>query len=109
MRASLLPALLLAAACARVGRPAPPVATDHVDLPRSYVFRPEDIVVAPGTRVTWTNHDQFTHAVRFRGALDTLMIMRPGDSVSYSFTRPGRFPYDCVFHAQAMHGSVLVR
>jgi plastocyanin len=109
VRGPLRPALLLAAACARAARPAPPVATDHVDLPRSYMFRPENIVVASGTRVTWTNHDQFTHAVRFRGAIDTVMIMRPGDSVSYTFTKPGPLPYDCVFHAQAMHGSVLVQ
>src|SRR5688572_33417198 len=53
----------LAVAC-QGAEPNAPVATTQVDLPRSYKFAPEDIVVSAGATVTWTNNDNFTHSVR---------------------------------------------
>ncbi|NJD28746.1 MAG: hypothetical protein FIA92_10680 [Chloroflexi bacterium] len=98
---------LVLAACSEAATLAAPVATNQVDLPRSYRFAPEDITVAAGTEVTWTNHDNFTHSVRL---LDTgeVQMMKPGESVSLTFTSPGLFRYDCSLHPKDMHGSVLV-
>jgi plastocyanin len=98
---------LLLAACSQTAAPAAPVATNQVDLPRSYRFAPEDITVQTGTTVTWTNNDNFTHSVRL---LDTgeVQMMKPGQSVSHTFTTPGLFRYDCSLHPKDMHGSVLV-
>jgi plastocyanin len=79
-----------------------------VDMPRSYLFRPETLEVAVGTRVTWTNSDVFTHSVRLAGGGGTPPL-RPGESGSYEFGREGTFAYDCPFHPQMMKGVVRVR
>jgi plastocyanin len=98
---------LLLAACTQATAPAPPVATNQVDLPRSYRFAPEDITVPAGTEVTWTNNDNFTHSVRLLDSGEVQM-MRPGESVSQTFATPGLYRYDCSLHPQDMKGSVLV-
>jgi plastocyanin len=82
-----------------------PVATDHVELPRSYRFEPAVIVVPVGTTVTWTNNDQFTHSVRLSG--EPNLVVRPGDDASLTFGVHGTYEYDCSFHAQAMRGTVI--
>jgi plastocyanin len=103
---AILFAVLLAAAC-QAAAPTAPVATNQVDLPRSYKFAPEDIVVPAGTEVTWTNNDNFTHSVRLLDSGE-VQLMKPGESVSHTFTAPGLFRYDCSLHPKDMHGSVLV-
>ena len=103
---AILVALLLAA-CSQAATPAAPVATNQIDLPRSYRFAPEDIKVQVGTTVTWTNNDNFTHSVRLLDSGEVQM-MKPGESVSLTFTTPGLFRYDCSLHPKDMHGSVLV-
>ena len=98
---------LLFAACSQAATPAARVATNQVDLPRSYRFAPEDITVPAGTEVTWTNNDNFTHSVRLLDSGDVQM-MKPGESVSQTFTTPGLYQYDCSLHPNDMKGSVLV-
>ncbi len=79
-----------------------------VDLPRSYRFAPAAIRVTAGTRVTWTNHDVFTHGVRLADRAGQPLVLRPGDSVSFVFTAPGLYRYDCPFHPHDMRGTVEV-
>ena len=98
---------LLLAACTRATAPTAPVATNQVDLPRSYRFAPEDITVQVGTTVTWTNNDNFTHSVRLLDSGEVQM-MKPGQSVAQTFPTSGLFRYDCSLHPKDMHGSVLV-
>jgi len=88
--------------------PAGPVATDHVDLPRSYLFSPADISVAAGATVTWTNSDQFTHSVRLVDGDRMVGILKPGDIVSFTFAAAGTYRYECTFHPQNMKGTVTV-
>jgi plastocyanin len=109
MRLSLIAAALVVAlsACS-AGASASPVATNKVDLPRSYRFEPEVITVKAGTEVTWTNHDQFTHSVRLLDDGNQVLEMAPGESVSYTFDSVGTHRYDCSFHPQDMHGTVIV-
>jgi plastocyanin len=97
----------LLASCA-AETPAEPVATNIVDLPRSYRFEPEVITVPDGTTVTWTNHDQFTHSVRLLDDGGDVMTMAPGESVSFTFSGAGEHHYDCSFHATDMQGLVIV-
>ena len=87
-----------------------PVATSTVDLPPSYKFVPAAIVVASGTTVTWTNHDNFTHSVQFLdGGLPTdPQLMKPGASTTFAFTTAGTFKYQCSLHPQQMQGTVTV-
>jgi hypothetical protein len=86
---------------------APGRIADQVDLPRSYKFAPEDIVVPAGTTVTWTNNDNFTHSVRLLDSGETQM-MKPGESVTHAFPTPGVYQYDCSLHPKDMQGSVQV-
>jgi plastocyanin len=95
------------AACSG-GASASPVATNQVDLPRSYRFEPEVITVPAGTEVTWTNHDQFTHSVRLLDDGGDVFQIAPGESVSYTFDSVGTHNYDCSFHPNDMKGSVIV-
>ena len=103
---AVLFAVFLAAGC-QAAEPRAPVATNQVDLPRSYKFAPADIVVPAGTTVTWTNNDNFTHSVRMLDGGEVKM-MKPGESVTNVFTGPGLFQYDCSLHPKDMQGSVLV-
>ena len=103
---AVLFAVFLAAGC-QAAEPSAPVATNQVDLPRSYKFAPADIVVPAGTTVTWTNNDNFTHSVRMLDGGEVKM-MKPGESVTNVFTGPGLFQYDCSLHPKDMQGSVLV-
>jgi plastocyanin len=105
--APLLAGLLLAA-CSGSAPSASAVATNMVNLPPSYKFDPAAIEVKAGTKVTWTNHDNFTHSVRLLDDGGAVMVMQPGQSVSYTFTKPGLHHYDCSFHPQNMKGTVLV-
>ena len=103
---AILFAVLLVAAC-QAAAPTAPVATSQVDLPRSYKFAPEDITVAVGTTVTWTNNDNFTHSVRLLDGGET-QFMKPGESVTHAFATSGLYQYDCSLHPKDMQGSVLV-
>ena len=103
-----LVAVLALAGCAGATADASPVATDQVDLPRSYKFAPENITVEAGTTVTWTNNDNFTHSVRLVDDGNVVLNMAPGESVSFTFDEPGLHNYDCSFHATDMKGTVLV-
>ena len=101
-------AVAAAALAGCAGGAARVAATNRVDLPRSYSYAPAAITVAAGTRVTWVNHDVFTHSVRLREIGDSDQVLRPGDSASYTFSRPGLYHYDCIFHTQMMKGTVRV-
>ncbi len=76
----------------------------------NFSFAPGALVIAPGTRVTWTNRDDIPHTVTdaagqraFRSsALDT------GDAFSYTFTQSGTYHYFCSLHPR-MEGTVVVK
>ena len=75
----------------------------------NFTFSPQMLVVAPGTRVRWTNHDDVPHTVtssdkRFTGskAMDT------DDSFVTTFATAGTYPYYCAVHPH-MTGTVVVK
>jgi plastocyanin len=76
----------------------------------NFSFAPDALVVAPGTKVTWTNRDDIPHTVTdaagqrsFRSAaLDT------GDDFSHVFDTPGTYHYFCSLHPH-MQGTVIVK
>jgi plastocyanin len=107
--ACLLGLLLTLAGCSgSKGEESNRVATNQVDLPKSYMFRPSDITVEKGTTVTWTNNDQFTHSVRLLDGEKGNKVMKPGEKAEYQFKEPGLYHYDCSFHPQNMKGTVQV-
>ena len=82
---------------------------------RDHRFVPAWIVVDPGTTVTWKNEDPVAHHIH--RAHGTPLIgrrfgvhtigFRPGDSYSFTFTRPGKYSYTCSLH-DGMNGIVEV-
>ncbi len=109
-----LSVVLLVAACAPIVGCAPaattastPVHTAKVDLPPSYQFVPAAIQVEPGTTVTWTNHDNFTHSVQVQGQNEVHM-MRPGETAQIRFDQQGTCSYVCTLHTQNMRGTIVV-
>ena len=88
------------------GDPAPGGIEVKID---NFSFGPMTMTVAAGTTVTWTNNDDVPHTVvsddksTFKSkALDT------GDHFSYTFTKPGTYPYFCSVHPK-MTGKVIVQ
>jgi plastocyanin len=74
-----------------------------------FAFSPANIVVAPGTTVTWTNEDRAGHTVTSDGGdeLDS-ELLRGGDSYRHTFETRGAFAYHCRPHPY-MKGLVTVR
>jgi plastocyanin len=103
--AVLLAVAVLLAGCGTAAA-AGPLRTDKVSLPPSYRFDPPVIQVAPGTTVTWSNGDNFTHTVQVQGG--EVHRMEPGQSASITFDTPGEYPYLCTLHPQNMKGTVIV-
>jgi plastocyanin len=88
---------------------AAPVASGHIGVSISgYAFHPATITVKPGTKITFTNHDQTAHtATSTHKGFDTGTV-QPGKSATVTFTKPGTYTYYCQFHA-FMHGTVIVK
>lgn len=74
----------------------------------NFSFSPATITIPAGTTVKWTNRDDIPHTVvnddqKFESkALDT------DESYSYTFTKPGTYPYFCSIHPK-MIGKVIVQ
>jgi plastocyanin len=76
----------------------------------NFAFMPGTLTVAPGTSVTWINHDEEPHAVRsveksqpFKSpALDT------DDKFTAVFDNPGTYKYICSVHPN-MEGTIVVK
>jgi plastocyanin len=73
-----------------------------------YAYQPVKLTVTPGTKVTFTNHDQTAHtATSTKTGFDSGTI-DPGKSATITVTKPGTYTYYCQFHA-FMHGTITVR
>ena len=72
-----------------------------------FAFMPANLTVKVGTRITFTNHDQYAHtATAINGAFDTGTI-HPGKSRTIVVRRPGTYAYHCIFH-EFMTGTIRV-
>jgi plastocyanin len=73
-----------------------------------FVFKPAEITVAPGTKVTWINKDEAPHTATSNdkafnsGGLDT------DDKFSFVFNEKGEFPYFCALHPH-MKATITVK
>ena len=90
VRAALLALALVGVSSAR--------AAESIVTIDNFAFTPDTLVVKPGTKVTFANHDDIPHSVvategAFRSrALDT------DDKFEFTFTAPGEFAYFCGLH-----------
>ena len=76
----------------------------------STAFSPDVVTVVIGVNntVVWTNNDNVPHTATGSNftAFDTGNI-GPGSTGSFTFTKPGTYPYDCTYHLN-MVGRIIV-
>jgi plastocyanin len=70
-------------------------------------YSPSLLTVPVGTKVTWWNKSDTDHTVTSQNGLFDGGLS-PGDSFSYTFTKPGVYEYTCSPHPE-MTGSVTVK
>lgn len=81
----------------------------------SIKFKPENVLISKGTKVTWVNKEAVTHYVNTDShpahthQLDfNSKALDNGESYSYTFEKNGAYPYHCSAHATQMTGNILV-
>src|SRR5271156_1071056 len=76
----------------------------------NFSFAPATITVAVGTTVTWTNRDDIPHTVVSSDDSKALKskVMDTDERFSFTFPKPGTFPYFCSVHPK-MTGTVVVK
>jgi plastocyanin len=75
-----------------------------------HFFDPSSIAIRVGTTVVWRNNGQQTHDIHARdGSFDSPLV-NPGNTFTFTFTKPGLYPYYCIPHeGDGMIGQVQVR
>jgi plastocyanin len=74
----------------------------------NFVFGPQTITVPVGTTVTWTNSDDIPHTAVSTDGVFKSKVMDTDEKFSYTFTKPGTYPYYCSIHPK-MTGKVVVQ
>jgi amicyanin len=76
----------------------------------NFSFGPGTITVAVGTTVTWTNRDDIPHTVVSTNDPKAFKskVMDTDEKFSYTFAKPGTYPYFCSVHPK-MTGKVVVQ
>lgn len=82
--------------------PAPAQASVQI---KDFTFSPQEIRVARGGIVAWTNLDSAAHTVSFNGVQSG--VLNNGDIYSKPFNETGTFDYICGIHTY-MKGKVVV-
>jgi plastocyanin len=87
---------------------APTAATALIEM-GDHFFAPAQLTVKVGTTVTWRSVGQSTHDLAARDGSFKDPGMSFGQTLSYTFTRAGSFPYVCMQHeGDGMVGVVTV-
>jgi plastocyanin len=75
----------------------------------NFEFKPQKVVVKPGTKVTWTNDDTTIHDIKDTSPLASPVSndLAKGDTHSITYAQPGSYSYICGIH-QYMTGTVEV-
>ncbi len=74
----------------------------------NFSFAPETLTVPAGATVTWVNQDDVPHnIVSSEGKTLKSPVMDTDEKFSYTFTKPGTYPYYCGIHPK-MTAKVIV-
>src|SRR3989344_3061728 len=81
----------------------------------TFLFKPRNIRISPGTKVTWTNSDPIDHYINTDShpahtyyVPQNSRAISKGQTYSVTYTNPGIYPYHCSAHFHTMKGSILV-
>jgi plastocyanin len=65
---------------------------------QDFFFSPDQMTVAPGTKVTWVNDGQQPHTSTADDGTWDSGTLQPGDDYSFTFDDPGTYTYHCSIH-----------
>jgi len=74
----------------------------------NFSFGPATLTVAPGTTVTWVNHDDIPHTVVSTDSVFKSKVLDTDEKFSFTFTKAGNYPYFCSIHPK-MTATVVVK
>ena len=74
----------------------------------NFSFGPQTITVPVGATVVWTNRDDIPHTSVSTEGVFKSKVMDTDEKFSYTFTKPGTYPYYCTIHPK-MTGQVVVQ
>jgi plastocyanin len=74
----------------------------------NFSFGPQSVSISAGTKVTWTNRDDIPHTVVSTEGLFKSHVLDTDESFSFTFDKPGTYPYFCSVHPK-MTGQVVVK
>lgn len=74
---------------------------------KGLAFIPDNITIAKGATVTWTNLDSVEHTVTGEGNDLDSPILSQGQTYNFTFNETGTFEYQCHIHPN-MNGKVIV-
>jgi plastocyanin len=72
------------------------------------VFKPAQLTVPVGTKVTWINLGTKAHTVVDNDKLFDSGLVNVNGQFSYTYTAPGNYPYHCAPHPK-MLGLIVVK
>jgi plastocyanin len=75
----------------------------------NYAFKPADITVKAGTKLTFTNHDATAHTATSKTPGFDTGTIKPGASATVTVSKPGAFSYYCQFHAFMVAKVIVVQ
>jgi len=88
--------------------PTPSAAIATIEMGDNF-FEPAQLTVKVGTTVTWKVVGQSTHDLAARDGSFANRTMSFGQTLSFTFTKAGRYPYVCMQHeGDGMVGEVTV-
>src|SRR6201993_298540 len=93
---TLMMTVVLATARGVAARP-PQATTAEVKID-NFSFGPATLTVAPGTTVTWVNHDDIPHTVVSTDSVFKSQVLDNDEKFSFTFTKAGSYPYFCSIH-----------
>ena len=73
-----------------------------------FKFLPATVTVAPGTTVTWVNHDEETHTVMSSTGSFASAALEHEQTFNHTFAAPGTYTYFCALHP-LMRATVVVK
>ncbi len=78
-------------------------------------FQPENILISPGTKITWINIDNVDHFINTEShpahtyyPEQNSRALKKGDKYTLTFNKPGIYLYHCSAHEAYMKGAVVV-
>lgn len=78
------------------------------DVTRGGAYRPEKLVVRPGTTVRWVERDTRLHTVTADDNSFGSNFLKGGQTYAVRFNKRGTYRYDCAIHP-LMTGEIIVR